>query len=195
MQRQELPLPLYWRMHRSSPQSTHRSKIYFVQKEFYYDSSAAGRQKTDSELADDLLKFIDGNKEIVVVVDPSATSFIVELGRRGVYVVKANNSVLDGIRHVSQLLTADRLGLNSGSCTNLIKEFYSYVWDPNAQRRGEDKPLKQNDHVLDALRYVLMYMETREGTSIIECVPSAGRSNYDRTDSDSRYDREAGEDW
>jgi len=168
---------------------------YSVQKEFYYDSNESGRQKIDGEYADDLLKFIDGNKEIVVVVDPSATSFIVELGRRGVYVVKANNAVLDGIRYVSQLLTANRLFVKNGNCPNLVKEFYSYVWDPNAQKRGEDKPLKLNDHVLDALRYVLMYMATREGTSVIECVPSEGRSSYDGADRESRYDRSAGEDW
>ena len=38
-------------------------------------------------------------------------------------------------------------------CTNLIKEFYSYSWDTKAIERGEDAPLKVDDHCLDALRY------------------------------------------
>ena len=31
----------------------------------------------------------------------------------------------------------------------------SYIWDEKAQEKGEDKPVKQNDHALDALRYLL----------------------------------------
>ena len=38
----------------------------------------------------------------------------------------------------------------------MIKEFFSYIWDAKAQERGEDKPVKTNDHALDALRYLLM---------------------------------------
>ena len=36
---------------------------------------------------------------------------------------------------------------------NLIKEFASYIWDAKAGERGEDKPVKEHDHALDALRY------------------------------------------
>ncbi len=43
----------------------------------------------------------------------------------------------------------------SRRCRNLIKEFQSYVWDPKCLKTGEDKPLKENDHALDALRYAL----------------------------------------
>ena len=38
-------------------------------------------------------------------------------------------------------------------CAHLIVEIEGYVWDPKAQRRGEDKPLKVKDHGVDALRY------------------------------------------
>ena len=39
------------------------------------------------------------------------------------------------------------------SCENLIKEFASYIGDAKAGERGEDKPVKEHDHALDALRY------------------------------------------
>jgi hypothetical protein len=29
----------------------------------------------------------------------------------------------------------------------------SYVWDEKAVNRGEDKPLKVNDHAMDSIRY------------------------------------------
>jgi phage terminase small subunit len=40
-------------------------------------------------------------------------------------------------------------------CVNLIKEMESYVWDSKSVKLGEDKPLKQHDHSVDAMRYVV----------------------------------------
>jgi phage terminase large subunit len=40
-------------------------------------------------------------------------------------------------------------------CKGLIKEIESYVWDPKASEKGEDRPLKKDDHALDALRYAV----------------------------------------
>ena len=34
-----------------------------------------------------------------------------------------------------------------------MREHGGYEWDERAQERGEDKPLKVNDHSCDALRY------------------------------------------
>jgi hypothetical protein len=35
----------------------------------------------------------------------------------------------------------------------LIKELKSYVWDEKAAQRGEEKPVKMQDHGPDAARY------------------------------------------
>ena len=40
------------------------------------------------------------------------------------------------------------------SCKNIIKEFRLYRW---ADGRGKDKPIKANDHALDALRYAVAF--------------------------------------
>jgi hypothetical protein len=40
----------------------------------------------------------------------------------------------------------------------MIDEFQAYVWDEQAARRGEEKPVKQLDHAMDALRYFCMTM-------------------------------------
>ena len=45
--------------------------------------------------------------------------------------------------------------VQGGGTEALIEEFGGYVWDAKAQEHGEDKPLKVNDHCMDALRYVL----------------------------------------
>jgi hypothetical protein len=41
------------------------------------------------------------------------------------------------------------------NCTESLKEFNNYLWDSKASQRGEDKPIKMNDHSMDAQRYAL----------------------------------------
>lgn len=128
------------------------SGIWTCTKEYYYSGRDKGKQKTDREFADDLEEFASGEIIRRVIIDPSATSFIAEVKKRGFKVKKAKNDVLNGIRLVGNLLNRNEIAVTS-SCTNLIKEFSSYVWDAKAADNGEDKPVKANDHALDALRY------------------------------------------
>lgn len=121
-------------------------------KEYYYSGRDKGKQKTDAEYADDLKEFVGKKKIKAVIVDPSAASFIAELRKRGFVVIKAKNSVEDGIRLVGTLLNQKRI-LFYKCCVNTIKEFASYIWDDKAAEHGEDKPVKQHDHCMDAIRY------------------------------------------
>ena len=121
-------------------------------REYYYSGREEASQKTDTEYADDLKEWLDGIKPVKIIVDPAAASFIAELKKRGYSVKKAKNDVLDGIRYVASLLNQDQIAVEEG-CINTRKEFASYVWDEKASERGEDKPVKQFDHCMDALRY------------------------------------------
>ncbi|MED2007016.1 PBSX family phage terminase large subunit [Brevibacillus borstelensis] len=130
---------------------------FYAIREYYFDSKKAGRQKTVAQLADDYLVFIGDDQPEVVFLDPSAAALILELKQKGVTNIKgADNNVTDGIQLVQNLLTGNggRLFVHR-SCVNLIREFFSYLWDPKAQARGEDQVIKENDHALDALRYAL----------------------------------------
>lgn len=129
-----------------------RDGKWYCIREYYYSGRDKGVQKTDSEYAEDLTKFLDGTPIKAVIVDPSAASFITELSKRGFAVIQADNDVEDGIRLVATLLNTERLAF-SQSCKNTIMEFASYIWDPKAAERGEDKPIKQHDHAMDAMRY------------------------------------------
>ena len=121
--------------------------------EYYYSGRDESTQKTDNAYADDLEAFIAGRKIEAIVIDPSAASFIAELRERGHRIKKARNDVLDGIRFVGMLLNTEKIYFHR-KCTNTIKEFNSYVWDTKAsEKQGEDKPLKQHDHAMDAVRY------------------------------------------
>lgn len=123
-----------------------------VEREYRWDSRKERRQKTDQEYADDFMEFM-GKDWCTVLVDPSAASFIVALRQRGVYVREAANEVLDGIRKVGTLFQRRALLVNEAHCMGLIGELGTYLWDEKAALRGEEKPVKQQDHGPDALRY------------------------------------------
>lgn len=129
-----------------------RSGRWVCCREYYYSGRDEERQKTDTEYADDLERWLAGIKPVKIIIDPSAASFIAELKKRGYTIKKAKNDVLDGIRFVASLLNQNLIAI-SDQCPNTIKEFGSYIWDQKASERGEDKPVKQHDHAMDALRY------------------------------------------
>jgi len=124
-------------------------KLYpnvWLEREYYYDSRANYRQKTDTETVEDLIKFIGEKNVRLIIVDPSAASFKAEMHRQGISgVVDADNDVINGIRYVSTLI-------NNGTfkvcrcCENTIREFQTYRWDEKAGLKGEDKPIKEFDH-------------------------------------------------
>lgn len=121
-------------------------------REYYYSGRDESAQKTDSQYADDLAEWLSGINPERIIIDPSAASFIAELKQRGYRIKKARNDVLDGIRFVASLLNQGGMAVHE-SCTETVKEFASYVWDEKAAERGEDKPVKQYDHCMDAVRY------------------------------------------
>jgi PBSX family phage terminase large subunit len=139
---------------------------WIATKEYYYGGRETGEQKTDSQYADELEKFIpkdnDAPLEIrSIIVDPSAASFIAELKSRGHRVKHANNAVLDGIRLVCTLLNLGDIGF-APCCTRTIGEFSMYAWDEKAMLRGEDAPMKEMDHCMDAVRYFAYTVIRRE---------------------------------
>ena len=123
----------------------------YVDREYRWDSREEQRQKTDEDYADDMDKFV-GDSQCAIIVDPSAASFIAALRRRGLYVVPADNDVLDGIRRTATLLQRRKIRINK-SCAPLLGEMGTYLWDEKSCKLGVDKPLKERDHGPDALRY------------------------------------------
>lgn len=135
----------------------------YVVSEYRHDSRTARRQMTDGEYSKArrawLARVPQPETNVVgvapewTIVDPSASSYIEQLHRDGVSgVTAADNSVLDGIRTVSSLFSTGDLLVHE-SARGLVDELPGYSWDDKAAERGEDKPIKENDHSCDALRY------------------------------------------
>lgn len=151
-------------------------KKVHLKREYFYDSKLKGKQKTDSQYADDFIEWLNGEKPKAIYVDPSALSFINELTVRGFYVTPANNSVIDGIRFVSTMI-ANMLFTVDESCKDTIKEFTSYIWDKKASLAGEDKPIKDHDHTCDRHRYAL-YTHFKDLTPIVSPIEIPGVSSW-----------------
>jgi PBSX family phage terminase large subunit len=71
--------------------------------------------------------------------------------------------VMSGINKVKKLL---RVGVDgqpslyvSPRCENTIREFETYTWDRTKDETGKDRPLKRDDHAMDALRYLVSYLD------------------------------------
>lgn len=129
-----------------------KDKWYKVD-EYHYDGRSKNIQKTDEQYHKDLEEFIGNISVEGLIIDPSAASFIATVKKHGKFkTVQAKNDVLDGIRNVATALNQGMICYND-CCTETFREFASYVWDPKAAERGEDKPIKQNDHHMDGDRY------------------------------------------
>ena len=123
--------------------------VWYRVKEFYYDSRDKQPQKPDGEYAQDLRALAGGRDIRLVVVDPSAASFIEVLRRDGLRVVRAENNVLSGIRTTAELLREKKLVICRG-CDDALREFQLYCW---AEGGGQDRVRKEHDHAMDEIRY------------------------------------------
>lgn len=119
-------------------------------KEYYHSGRDTRRQLTDEEYYDKLVDLIDGLPVREIIIDPSAASFIATIRKHGRYHVrKADNAVLDGIRNTAKALQNGSVRI-CDNCKNIIAEFSAYRWD---EKSPEDKPIKENDHAMDDIRY------------------------------------------
>lgn len=117
--------------------------------EYYYSGRETRKQLTNAQYLQRIQQLAGGHKIECVIVDPSAASFIAELRNADFTVRKGKNAVVDGIRRVSSALQAEKLRF-SPDCKNCIREFGLYRWDESC---SEDRPIKENDHAMDDVRY------------------------------------------
>lgn len=129
--------------------------VWYRVKEYYYDAGVEGKQKTDGEYVRDLERLAGGRKIELVLVDPSAASFIEALRRVGWKVRKADNRVMEGIRRTADALKEGRVVICRG-CDAAAREFGLYRWEDDG---AKDRVRKEHDHAMDEIRYFVMGLE------------------------------------
>ncbi len=111
--------------------------------------------KLNTTLSSDLKSFIGGKYPRSILVDPSAKSFKNQLIADNFKRVKnANNTVNDGLAKIANAFQTGKLIIVQNRCPQLIEEIGGYVWDSKASERGDERPVKENDDLLDCLRYI-----------------------------------------
>ena len=133
--------------------------IWYAIREYYYSGRERQVQKTDEQYAQDIDEWcadIETNGKLKVIIDPSAASFIALLRKHGdrYKVLPADNAVLDGIRETANALDNGYVKI-AMRCSNWQMEASGYSWQ---QDEVEDKPVKENDHLMDATRYFVKTM-------------------------------------
>lgn len=139
-----------------------KGPVWHLYREYYYSGRDTGRQKTDEDYKKDMIELVHDVPEWVflqggleTIIDPSAASFqaalrevILKTGARMFRVRNADNDVLNGIQNTARCIQQGKIKVGN-NCTCTLREFGGYVWDDT----GEDRPVKENDHAMDALRY------------------------------------------
>lgn len=118
---------------------------YWIREEWYRTG------KTTEEIAEQA-KLYNSTK---VYPDPAEPDRIAILTKLGLNCRETSKDVVAGIDHVREMFKQGRIHIHP-DCVNLIMELETYRYpDKRPDNNEPEKPIKENDHLLDALRYVL----------------------------------------
>jgi phage terminase large subunit len=123
---------------------------YYVNDEWYRT------HQTTDQIAAAAINFAPSK----VYADPAEPDRIEVLRAKGLYCVDVSKDTAASIEKMHEIFLQNRLIIHP-RCENLIYELETYAYpDTKDGRNAEEKPIKHNDHAIDALRYAL-YMEDR----------------------------------
>jgi phage terminase large subunit len=123
------------------------NKRLYVCKEVMY-----AREVVNSDIADAIKRNHMENE--VWIFDCAEQKSIAELKRLGIRnakpCTKGKDSVMYGISCIKEYKI-----IVHPSCANTIMELQSYMWKQDANGKEMNEPIKEYDHILDAIRYGL----------------------------------------
>src|SRR5207248_11801356 len=110
-------------------------------------------------------------RDVTWYADPAGAREIHELRCAGFAVRKGDNDRRPGIAAVRARLEDGTLKVLADACPNLVAEAGLYRYDTDRSAGGET-PVKEHDHALDALRYLVSRIDARR----LARIRRAGRS-------------------
>ena len=134
---------------------------YYLLSETYYDATQKGVSQSDSDRVNDLVALQDMwqlDRRNTIYLPHDAASLKAEVRKDPRIKMKVRTYAPDTFRdiHIIQdLFNNNRFHIHQ-SCKNSITQAQTYSWDIRAQQRGEDKPLKEDDHCCDMWRGGIM---------------------------------------
>ena len=130
---------------------------YYLMEETYYDAQERGIAQSDSDRVNDIIRLqnkygLDRRSTLYLPHDAASLKAQARKDKRIKMKVRtyAPDTFKD-INTIQDLINRERFHIHK-SCKNSIKQAQTYSWDIKAQQRGEDKPLKIDDHCCDMWR-------------------------------------------
>ena len=130
---------------------------YYLQEETYYDAQQRGVAQSDSDRVDDIVRLQNKyglNRRSTIFLPHDAASLKAQCRKDPRIQMKVRTYAPDtykDINRIQDLFNTRRFFIHE-SCKNSITQSQTYCWDTKAQQRGEDKPLKVDDHCPDMWR-------------------------------------------
>lgn len=97
-------------------------------------------------------EFVEQYGRIIFYADSARPEHVVRFRRDGINTVNGKKAVIPGIEEVAKRFKNQSLFYVKDSLPKFEEEIYNYRWQSNST---EDKPVKEHDDVLDALRYAI----------------------------------------
>lgn len=139
---------------------------------------------------------------IYYVIDPAARNKNHQTGRsdqmeyadHGIVTIAGQNAVEAGINRIKERLQNGRLFVFD-TCKHIVNEFEKYRWkeQPRSGEDGKALPVKTEDHLMDALRYVAMsrpYLPSHlreDKETLFEKLVREDRERFSRPQNDGPY--------
>jgi len=100
--------------------------------------------------------------------DPSSPHNIAEFNKNRLTALGADNDIRPGIDAVYEMIRSNKLHVFEGKCPHFLDEVSIYHYPAPADITAdkdikEQMPVKQNDHFLDSLRYVIYALSKTKG--------------------------------
>ena len=136
---------------------TKEGNKYYLQEETYYDAGQRGVAQSDSDRVNDIVMLQDKyqlGRKSTIFLPHDAASLKAACRKDPRIKMKVRTYAPDtykDINRIQDLFNTRRFFIHE-SCKNSITQAQTYCWDTRAQQRGEDKPLKVDDHCPDMWR-------------------------------------------
>jgi hypothetical protein len=91
--------------------------------------------------------------------DPSGAGDIAELRHANLIVMPAINEIRAGITAVTARIETGRLRVRRAGCPNLLAEAEMYRYPSKKEGGDAENPLPENNHAMDALRYLISRLD------------------------------------
>lgn len=125
---------------------------YFIEEEWVRTG------KKNSEIGEYVRTYVDSQDVNYIYPDPAEPDRIDELNDMGIPTREVIKKVGAGIDKVRDLLHSKKLFI-SANCKTTIQEFETYHYpenqDSKLNKSAYEKPVKEDDHCMDAVRYAL----------------------------------------